>query len=118
MEKLCILLLILFAGCNEKPSQKQIEINEIPTIDLIGGLGNNQSTNFNLSEFALSVDFVKLEESSNSMIRDIRTVSVGDKYILVQDYSEGAFLFSKEGKFLNKIGKKGQVWGIKPDVQD
>ena len=107
MKKLLFSLLLLI-GCNSNPGHKAVDNNNaIPIINVAENLDTNLSSDFMLSEVATDVDFIKLEVTENSMIRNIRDVIIADDYVLVDDYSEGVFRFSKDGKFLNKIGKKG-----------
>ena len=108
MKNLSTLFLLLIIGCNYSPKHSSLEKSGgVPVINVEENLDTNISSCFMLSEAATDVDFIKLEVTTNSMIRDIRNVVIAEDYVLVDDYSEGVFRFSKGGKFLNKIGKKG-----------
>lgn len=102
MKKISVFLLFIL-GCNSNPGQKAVDNNiVIPVINVAENLDTNQSSGFMLSEVASDVDFVKLEVTANSMIRDIRNVIIAEDYVLVDDCSEGVFRFSKDGKFIIK----------------
>lgn len=108
MKNLSTLFLLLIIGCNYSPKHSSLDKSGgVPVINVAENLDTNISSCFMLSEAATDVDFIKLEVTTNSMIRDIRNVVIAEDYVLVDDYSEGVFRFSKGGKFLNKIGKKG-----------
>ena len=108
MKNLSTLFLLLIIGCNYSPKHSSLDKSGgVPVINVAENLDTNISSCFRLSEAATDVDFIKLEVTTNSMIRDIRNLIIAEDYVLVDDYSEGVFRFSKGGKFLNKIGEKG-----------
>jgi len=63
-------------------------------------------THLNASDFISSIEYVKLETSSNCLIGEIVRMSVSENYILTFSASN-CFLFSREGKFIRSIGQRG-----------
>ena len=65
-----------------------------------------------LSDIIESIEYIPLETNNNCLIGDIidnRRVLLSENYILVGCYTSGSyFLFSRTGKFIAKIGSKGQ----------
>jgi hypothetical protein len=53
-----------------------------------------------------SVDIIPLEITSNCVLSEIQTIEIFDSKIFVSD-QYALYVFNNEGKFLNKIGKKG-----------
>ena len=62
-----------------------------------------------LSDAVQKVDIVPLETTDESLINDLTFVEISDKFIFVYQLKNSEILrFARDGKFLNKIGKKGQ----------
>ena len=103
------LLLFLFANCNSKnnPDSEKEDNGQPLCIDLAGNI-NNTVSSLPLSEAAEKVDIVRLETSDKSLIRSVEDIQVTDHDIFIFDVNEGIFRFSRDGKFLNKISKKGE----------
>lgn len=99
--------MLFFMSCNISNESKEEVITVIPVIKVTENLNTNKVDEFLLSDIASDLNFVQLEVTDKSMIREIMDIEVSDEYILVKDISEGVFLFSRDGKFLNSIGKKG-----------
>lgn len=93
----CIVFVVL--SCDSKESKG---IFTIPV---------NTSQNFSLplSEIATGIKAVNLELTDESLIniKFVRRVYANEKYIVVNDYDK-IMLFNKDGKFLRRIGTKGQ----------
>jgi hypothetical protein len=97
----CICLLF---GCNDKPDNN----TELKIIDIVEGISSSGSTLF-LSEVAEDIDFVALETTDESLIGSMFYAVFSDKYIAVLDNQQDLiFLFARNGKFLRRIGSKGQ----------
>ncbi|RHR53916.1 6-bladed beta-propeller [Parabacteroides sp. AF17-28] len=103
------LLLFLFANCNSKnnPDSEKEDNGQPLCIDLAGNI-NNTVASLPLSEAAEKVDIVRLETSDKSFIRGVEDIEVTTHDIFVFDRNEGIFRFDRQGKFLNKVGKKGE----------
>ena len=109
MKIIYLLFFVSLVCCSTNASLKDEKRDSFITIDIESALLDDlSSSNFLLSDVVSDLEFVKLELTNRSMIRDIRNILIGDKYILVDDYTEGALLFFKNGKFVSKIGEKGQ----------
>ena len=82
--------------CSTNASLKDEKRDSFITIDIESALLDDlSSSNFLLSDVVSDLEFVKLELTNRSMIRDIRNILIGDKYILVDDYTEVHYYFSK-----------------------
>jgi len=106
-----ILLSVLISCSLHKKKQNE----SIETIDLTDGIENKKP--HNLSEIARDIKLIKLETTDECLIGKIyQTFFVSDKIIIVdQDYQQSAenrhgivLVFSKDGKFLHKIGNRGK----------
>ena len=102
---------ISFFSCSKKRNREyttpQIPISQIeipsnikPTVDEV----------YPLSEIVSDVEFVQLEVTNESLLREIYSIQVSDSHILVEDYDD-VFLYTRQGKFLTKVGQKGQGSG-------
>lgn len=104
----------LFVGCGPKqksdgqqdvfedkhltpPYQVEIPANITATVDSV----------FPLSEVASDVEFVQLEVTDESLLRDIFGIKVSDSHILIHDINQ-VYLFARDGKFLTRVGSQGQ----------
>lgn len=95
-----IVLLILLLACNNK------DINvPIVSYDIEKAIENVE--HIMLSEIANNIVFIPLETTKESIVADIREIIFTSEHILVKDDFEKLLLFNKEGKFLRKIGQKG-----------
>ena len=104
----CFLLLL---SCTERNTSREeggdsFESN-LNHIDIVSSLEKSVGS-FNLSDAVEKVDIVKLELTEHSLVGDVGDVFIGDNDIFVVDNKTGILRFSKEGKFLNAISKKGQ----------
>ena len=62
-----------------------------------------------LSEIATQVEFVPLEATDSSLIAEIENIQIGEQDIWLKCSREQSVLrFSRQGKFLNKVGRFGQ----------
>lgn len=77
-------------------------------IDILGNAGKEQE--IKLSEVAKSVRVIPLETTEECLLGTDLKIYYGEEYIFVCDQRKpGAFYrFSKDGKFLNKIGCSGE----------
>ena len=64
----------------------------------------------NMSDYFKSVTTIILETTDDCLIGEIKTLRVLDDFIVITDskVTESVFIFDKTGKFLQKIGSKGQ----------
>ncbi|MDR3245646.1 MAG: 6-bladed beta-propeller [Prevotellaceae bacterium] len=100
--KYLIFLLILFSvSCNHK--KVAIETGNIAHLQF----ENPKDAALKTPPIYKSVDIVPLEITSDCVIGEIQTVETCDSMIFVSD-QYALYVFNKEGKFLNKIGNKGE----------
>lgn len=56
-----------------------------------------------------NLEIIKLETTPLCFISDIKQIEMNDSLIFVLDLDSHLYVFSKNGKFLNQIGKKGEA---------
>ena len=100
--KKCVLLGI-FLFCITSTFAFQFEnIEEI----VIGDIGTVET--LGIEKNIIDFEFLKLENSVDSYVQNIHgSMSVGDRYVFLTDF-QMAFLFSRDGSFIKKIGKRGK----------
>jgi len=98
MKKLYLLFFILIQiSCTDKQPAKTIRIHE----------KSNETVRY--SQVFRSAEFVKLETRQECLVSNIATLKVDDDRIFVFDVWLGiVFIFSQDGHFIDKIGKKGK----------
>jgi hypothetical protein len=94
-----VFFILLVYGCGQK------EINSHEIIHLENILDNFVTVN--LSEFADSIEYIKLEMNDQSLISKVMNIDIRENLILLQDNEDNCYLFDENGKFLSRIGKKG-----------
>ncbi|MDO4185715.1 MAG: 6-bladed beta-propeller [Bacteroidales bacterium] len=102
------MMLISLTGCNAaKANPEAEEVEEgLPVINLSEDV--EEVKQLNLSDAADHIEIVKLETSDRAFIKFIDKVEVTENDIFVQNSSVNVYRFSREGKYLNTIGKQGQ----------
>lgn len=99
------ILLVLFESCSLKTNFDSDR--DLKTINISQGLNN--AKDYPLSYFVKEVDLLELESGKDYYTKEPMLWFIGEKYILVYDKSLiQIFLFSRGGKFITKIGSKGQ----------
>ncbi|MBC5633891.1 6-bladed beta-propeller [Parabacteroides hominis] len=97
--KFKVLILFLLLSCVQSAENER----EIP---FANGIENVQE--INVSDIALDVRYIALETNSDCLLgKDLYDISFSEKYLFVRDDSD-LYQFTLEGKFIRKIGKKGQ----------
>lgn len=99
MTTIAVFFFLLIYGCGKK------KINSPEIIHLENILDNFVTVN--LSEFTDSIEYIKLETNDQFIIGKIIDIDVSEDRILILDNEKNCFLFNKNGKFLSRIGKKG-----------
>lgn len=105
-----LLVLSLFVGCKQRSTKMEQDLNNsVKNINLINGLSELVPTLL-LSDAASRIEVVALETSKNSLLNDnIGEIIVTKQYIFISDLTDNRILrFSRDGKFMNKIGIIGQ----------
>lgn len=96
-----IICLLLFSCTSNKP---EIDFSIINLSDNV-----TEVTNLPLSDAVEKVDIVPLETTDESLINDLTLIEVTDNFIFIYQRKNSEILrFARNGKFLNKIGRKGQ----------
>lgn len=97
-----VIACLLFFSCNsnmQKATNNTINLSDKVT----------EATQLPLSDAVQKVDIVPLETTDESLINDLTFVEISDKFIFIYQLKNSEILrFARDGKFLNKIGKKGQ----------
>lgn len=101
---ICFFLLL---ACNEKDKKEEFVNEAVAEIRIPAKPKPVCESEYLLSEIASNIDFVRLEITDKSLLRDIMDIKVSEHHILVLD-TEGVFLYTRNGQFLSKIGQKGQ----------
>lgn len=102
------LVVLLLMSCKQHGGQTGAKDDSIQTIDIENSL-SELVPSLSLSDAASTVEIIPLETNSNSFIADMRDVAITEHDIFVSDSKEQRLLrFSRDGKFLNKIGTIGQ----------
>lgn len=98
---LYLLCLATLVGCTSNPSSN----SSLGVIDLSGDYPTRK---VDLKEIA-DVEYVPLETTDNSLLTSMcSTNHISDNYIITYDMSSGdIFLFTRSGRLLRKINKKG-----------
>ena len=96
-----ILISLFFAGCHSNS-----KLETIPVIDVgnVVGTGNI----LNLSDFADSIHYVKLNTTENNLITYASQFSYEDELFFFLDTESVVKLYNKDGTFKQNIGKLGQ----------
>lgn len=90
--------MLLLLSCNNKKE-------ELPILNVIEAISNK--VDMNISDIATRVTLVPLETNENILIGRISKVLIDDKYIIIS-HDNQCSLFDRNGKFLNKIGNRGE----------
>lgn len=103
-----VLLLTACGGKQEKVENTVAELTPPDKVEIPANIKPTVDDVFPLSEVASDVEFVQLEVTDESLLGgELRSVHVSDSHILVDDY-EIICLYTRKGKFLTRIGRKGQ----------
>jgi hypothetical protein len=102
----------MLIACNHGNTILSKEIVEIK-------ISPNESNQVNILQLIESIDLIPLETNDNSLIGNIRTVKADENYLYVLDYSNSPVkMFSKDGKFISEIGRKGAGPGEYIQISD
>lgn len=101
------LVCVIIISCSESNKKKQetVIVDKLPYyIELESSFDNFKKVN--LSEIADSIEYVTIETSPQCLIRYARHIKLTSKFIFISDF-EGLYKFNRKGKFMCKIGRKG-----------
>ena len=101
------LLLTACGGKQEKTENTVVELTPPYKVEIPANISATVDSVFLLSEVASEVEFVQLEVTDESLLKDIYGIKVSDSHILIHDINQ-VYLFARDGKFLTKVGSQGQ----------
>jgi len=105
---LALLIVVFFTMCRQKP-----QTDGAIYVDL------NRPEKVSLFDYFRSIELIPLETSLDALLYGISRMIVHDnKYYALDKNLSIIFIFDETGKFLNKIGKKGQGKGEYVFIQD
>ena len=112
---LSIVFSLFLCGC----TQKQSESNESSGMETIP-ITDFETYNGRFSEFAEAVEMIPLEFTDESILGEIKKVVLSEDFIFVMERfnSAGIYTFDRNGKFLYRIGSRGQGPEECADVDD
>ena len=112
---LSIVFSLILSGC----TQKQSESNESSGMESIP-ITDFETYNGRFSEFVEAVEMIPLEFTDESILGEIKKVVLSEDFIFVmeRDNSAGIYTFDRSGKFLYRIGNRGQGPKELVDVAD
>ena len=102
-----VLLLTACGGKQEKAENTVVELTPPYNVEIPASISATVDSVFPLSEIASDVEFVQLEVTDESLLRDIFGIKVSDSHILIHDINQ-VYLFARDGKFLTRVGSQGQ----------
>jgi hypothetical protein len=120
---ICIaLLMLLLFCCRSKNSENVASGTGAPTVINIVDSLHNEVDRLLLSDAAVDIDIVRLEVNEDHLFNRIDYVTVSGSDIFIGSLGKEVMRYSKDGKFVNTIGSRGQGvgeflfnLGIKPD---
>ncbi len=112
---LSIVFSLFLCGC----TQKQNEVKNLSGMETIP-ITDFETYNGRFSEFAEAVEMIPLEFTDESILGEIKKVVLSEDFIFVMelDNSAGIYTFDRNGKFLYRIGSRGQGPKELVDVAD
>lgn len=104
---LLIGMLVLYTSCKQASPEKNVK-PYFTHIDLAGNLDNTTSSLL-LSNVAGTIEIIPLETKKECLISKVEDMWLaGDNIIIFSHYKQSLLRFSRDGKFLNKIGIIGK----------
>lgn len=112
---LSIVFSLFLCGC----TQKQNEVKNLSGMETIP-ITDFETYNGRFSEFAEAVVMIPLEFTDESILGEIKKVVLSEDFIFVMERfnSAGIYTFDRSGKFLYRIGSRGQGPEECADVDD
>jgi hypothetical protein len=102
-----LLLILLFSCNNKKHTQETVAVNE--NTQIIDVSKAQHADKIFISELCSRVKTIILENNENALLGKINGMQVYKDWIFILDRQQnaGVYLFSKEGKFIRKYGRRG-----------
>lgn len=112
---LSIVFSLFLCGC----TQKQNEVKNLSGMETIP-ITDFETYNGRFSEFVEAVEMIPLEFTDESILGEIKKVVLSEDFIFVMERfnSAGIYTFDRSGKFLYRIGSRGQGPEECADVDD
>ncbi len=102
------MLALFLISCENKAKEVSDNKSDLTAIDLQDISKIEAVQGFNLSDVSSEIDVVPLETTEESLFSSIDDIIVSDSNIFIEDVRNGVLRFDRNGKFMNKIGKKGE----------
>jgi len=100
---LLVLILAISLSCKEKTTKETSSFYTIPFAEIV-----KNKREVKLSEFATSVELIQFENIPDAMLGNIENIEFTKDYIFVKFWMHPVLQFSRKGKFIRDIGKKGK----------
>lgn len=112
---LSIVFSLFLCGC----TQRQNEVKNLSGMETIP-ITDFETYNGRFSEFVEAVEMIPLEFTDESILGEIKKVVLSEDFIFVMERfnSAGIYTFDRSGKFLYRIGSRGQGPEECADVDD
>lgn len=102
-------IFLLFACTGKKTTEENAAPeNKGPQVINLEEAISQPSEDVPLSEAVRELRIVPLETTAESLVGNVQSIQIMGDDIFVLDLQSGILRFSKDGKFLNKIGTRGQ----------
>lgn len=105
---LLVFMVAVYVQCSHPASHSATEANENKKVGEYISVTCDQAEELTvkLSDLADSLEYVPLETTENSLIKYVNQLTVMKQHILVNDGC-GYLLFSRQGKFICRVGSRG-----------
>jgi len=103
--KLLIVLIIVFCSCGRKGTNQTNDTTSIIVIDLHS---ETESKITRLSDIAKDIDYIPLQTSEKSLIKNIAKIISCENKIYIKNNVVEVMCFNNEGQFLYKLDRSGR----------
>lgn len=100
---LLVLILATSLSCKEKTKKETSSFYTIPFADIV-----KNKMEVKLSEFVTDVKVIQLENTPEAMLGNVENIEFTKDYIFIKFWMHPILQFSREGKFIRDVGKKGK----------
>jgi len=97
-----VIIVLIFLNGNKTEVAKQ----PLLYFDLYSAAQNDST--FYLSDFAKSIEYVKLDVSDSVYISDIREIDMTDEFIFILEKNFKLYKYDRNGNFIKRIGNNGE----------
>lgn len=103
---LLVLILATSLSCKEKAKNEINETNSFYTIPFAEIIKNKREVL--LSEIATDVELIQFENIPEAMLGNVENIEFTKDYVFVKFWQHPVIQFSRNGKFIRDVGKKGK----------